>query len=238
MGEHVQHPRPPRQPRGKGMVRALVIEEARLLPPRHIRHVNRAIHRHRHRALHAAAQHRRLFRQPFQTPRPARPVLDDRHHPRHRPQGRDQRLQQHLGPCRIGLNHRHIPETVDHNARQTIRLGMHQPVKGRVEQPLPQRLRPCQTRGKPRLIHHRRRVTVQHPRYDLRFHIDGDKAEGPPLAILQHAQRAGRDVARPPVHDQLIGIDPRETMADRPRLGLGLQPHHGKAARGGPIIGK
>ncbi len=128
-----------------------------------------------------------------------------------------------LGPGSIGLDHRGIAETVDHHTGQAIRLGMDQAIVGGVEQAFPQIQRTRQPRRKPVLIDHRLGVAVEHPGDDLRFHIDCNKAERPPLAILQHGKGAGGQRLGAPVGDQLIRVDPRKAMANGAGLGLGFE---------------
>ncbi len=215
------------------MVGALVVEQAGFLPALEIGHIGRAIHQHRDRLVDRARKQHGFLGQPFQRAGAPGPVLEDGADACHLGQRRGQRRQMRLGPGRVGLDHRGVPEPVDHDAGQAIGLGMDQPVEGLVEQPRPQVQRPGQPRGKPSLIHHRIGVAIQHPGDDPGFHIDGDEPQRPPLGILQHRQRAGRQALGAPVGHQLIGIDPGKAVADRPRLGLGAQAHHGIAIGGG-----
>ena len=66
MGKHIQHPRVLGQTGGKGVVRALVKEQAGFLPAGHIGQIGRAVHRHRDRRADRARQNQRFFVQPLQ----------------------------------------------------------------------------------------------------------------------------------------------------------------------------
>ena len=237
MGKHIQDRRTAGKAGGKGMVRALVIKEAGFLAAHDIGHIGGPVHRHRDRRIDLACKKRGLLSQAFQAPRPARAVLDHAGDTRHRLQRSDQRRQMRLGPSRIGLDHRGIAKAVDHHTGQPVSLGMDQPVKRRIEQPRAQGQCAGQTGFKPALVNLRLGVAVEHPGDDLGFGVDGDKAQGPALTILQHRQRAGGKALGAPVGHQLISIDPRKAVADGAGFGLGLQPNHSSALRGGVIIG-
>ena len=241
MGEDVQHPRPPRQPRGECVVRALIEEKPGLLPAQHVGHIGGAVHLDRHRPVNAAAQNHGFLGQAFKPARPTGAVLDHRLHPGHRDQYGGQIVDQRLGPGGVRLHHRDIAETVDDDARQAVSLGMDKAVEGPVEQPRAQIKRSGKPRRQPVAVDHRLGVAIQHPRDDLRARVHRDRAQHPALGIFQRRDHAGRQPLRAPVGHQLVGIDPGKAVPDRAGLGLGAQPHDGTGLRrfffghGGPV---
>ena len=202
------------------------------MPAHQVGHISGPVHLHRYRTGEGAADQPRLLGQTFQPACTACAVLDHRSNPGYGAQGGSEVIFMRLGPGGIGLDHGHIPETVDDDTGKTVRFGMDQAVKRGREQPGAQGQGGFQTLGKPRLIDHGSRIAVQHPGDDLGFHIDGDQTQGAAVAILEHGKGTGGQALRPPVGDQFIRIDPGKAVPDRPRLGLGFQTDNGTPVAG------
>ncbi len=117
------------------MVRALVKEQAGLLPAEQVGHVGGPVHRHRERARTAAPSSTTVSSGSPSSPRD-RPVpfLTTVVTPVTATSAATSAVQMRLGPGGIGLDHGHIAEAVDDDAGQAIGLGMDQPVEGRIEQ--------------------------------------------------------------------------------------------------------
>ena len=88
--------------------------------------------------LDRAERDPRLQRQPFQRARRAVVAQHDRVGGQQPAQRLDDQRQQPVHAGGVGLHDQHAAEPVNDQPRQAVRLGMHQPVIGRVVQPLAQ----------------------------------------------------------------------------------------------------
>src|SRR5690606_21642778 len=89
--------------------------------------------------------------------------------------------------------------------------------------------------GDPVATDHGARVAVENAGDDLRCRVHGDDAEGAPLGVLQHGDRARGERLRPPVGDKLVGIDPGKAVANRARFGLGTEADDGRGLGHGVV---
>ena len=234
MAEHIQNTRPPRQPCGKGMIGALVKEQAGFLATHDIGHVDRTIHRHRQGCCRRLArQHIHAFFQTFQRTGPACAVHDHGCDTRHILQGRNQRRDQHVRPSGIRLHDSHIAKAVNNHTGQAICLCMDQAVKRVRINACPMRKGAGKFGSKPCLINHSIGVLVQHPADDLGHRINRNDAHRDAVGIFQQGDGPCRQTARAAVCHQFIGVYPRETVADCPRLCFGYQAHGGAVGRNG-----
>ena len=126
----------------------------------------------------------------------------------------DQRRQPHLGPGRVRLHHRRVAEPVDHHAGQPVRLGVDQPVEGRVEERLAQRQRPAP--AAPRTS--RASISAAGSGSSSRTAIfepglNAALPSGRRSASCSSTTVPGRDRPRPPVEHDLVGIGPERGAA-------------------------
>mmetsp|Transcript_23430 Transcript_23430/g.41138 ORF Transcript_23430/g.41138 Transcript_23430/m.41138 type:complete len:305 (-) Transcript_23430:3304-4218(-) len=192
MGKHIQHACALRHRFGKGMVGTLVIEQSRLLPAGDIGHINRPVHRNREWRIRSCADQRRVhIVQPLKTARAATCVLENARRTRHLDRRCGQHIDPHISPGRVGLDDQRIAKAVDDDAGKPISFGMDQPIVRRIKEPVPQVQRPLETRGKPRLIHHRRWIGIDHARDNFGRRVDGGKAQRVAIFVLKHGQRPG-----------------------------------------------
>ena len=191
MRKHIQHPRAARQTGGKGVVGALVIEQAGFLPAHQIGHIGRAVHRHRDRAINGTTEDRHVLVQTFQRARAPRAVFDNGGHARDGLDRRRQGVDPRLGPCGVGLNHHRVAKAVDDHTGQAVGLGMDQTVERRIKQGFAQRQRGLQAGFEPRLIDRRGHIAVQHPTDDLGIRVHRNQTHLATFVILEDGNRTG-----------------------------------------------
>ena len=167
MGEDVEHIGALRQPRGEGVVRALVEEKAGLLTADQIGHVGRAVHRRRKGRIDRAALQPDLCVQPFQRPCAARAIDHDGGHAGHISQSVADIARHRIGPGRVRLDHGGVAETVDDEAGEAIALSMDKAVERRVEQAFAMRQRNRQAGAQPVAVNLRFRIRIQDTGEDL-----------------------------------------------------------------------
>ena len=144
MAEYVQHPRVFRQRNHAIAVRALVEEPTGLLPAEGIYpEPHTALNHLRARVI--AEQQLDVLCQPLLAP--CRRVVAC-HHCTQRQQSSERfhdRRCQPIHPRGVRLQHHNVVVAVDHQARQPVGLGVHQPVEGRVANTVAQCRRLAQT---------------------------------------------------------------------------------------------
>ena len=208
MAEHVQHPRVLRQRNHAIAVGALVEEPAGLLPAERIdREPHTALNHLRARVI--AEQQVDVLCQPLLPP--CRRVIAC-HHCAQRQQAGERlhdRRRQPIHPGGVRLQHRNIVVAVDHQARQPVGLGVHQPVEGRVANTVAQCDRLAKTRTQPVHVDLRRWVAIQQPRRDQAARIEHEGAESRAVVALNPNQVARRHLPILRLHQRARWRTPR-----------------------------
>ena len=205
----VEHPRILRQPRNEAAIVALVEEPAGLLPGQHISHEHRAVFLDRHRPRDAAQRHPGFQRQPFLGSRravvaqhdclrreeAAQRLRDDRNEPVH--------------PGGVCFDHQDRAKPVDDETGEAVRLGMDEPVIGRIVQPLAQLERALQPAREETLVDRPPGIAVEEAGGDQAVRVEHRDAERALIRPAQGDERPGRERFRRRIHHHLVRVDPR-----------------------------
>ena len=224
VAEHVQHPRVLRQCRYAIAVWPLIEEPPGLLPLQRIDWEPHATLNH-FGARIFAKQKRDLLGKPL-LPTSAQ-VIPCHHRAQWQQTGQrfHNQRRQPIHRRRVRLHHRHFVVSIDHQARQPVSLGMHEPVERRIADALPQRDRLTESRLQPRHIDHRRRITIEQPRRDQTVRIEHERAEPGAIVALDPHQPARRHLPIFGLHRDLVGEHPGRPGPQPPPLSC-IQPQY------------
>ena len=207
MAEHIEHGSPRRETRHQVAVGPLIVEEARLLPAQRV-HGERDATLHRLRARGVAVEHPHLLGQALMRPHcriiarhDAAPWLE-REQPVH------DLGQQPVHARRVGLHHGHISVAVHDQARQPVRLGMHEPVMRAEAEARPQGRGAGKACRDERRVHGSGRIARHEARGDQAVRVEQERAVAPAAVALDPHGRARRPGPVLRAERQLVAINP------------------------------
>src|SRR6185312_7161758 len=220
----IEHAHASRQRGDDAAIVALIVEPAGLLSADRVGDETRTVFLDRDRYAEIADD--ALFRrQALERARRAVVAQHDGARPQHL-LTRGKKLAFHsVNPGGVDFGDEHVVEPVDHDSRQTIRLGMDQAIEWAVVKPFAQSQRCVEARGEKFRVDDTARVAVEETRADQRTRIEHGDTQRLARRGLHRHQRAGRQRFGRRVHGDFVGIDPGMALL-RPLVMAGQQRHY------------